>query len=155
MSSASSRRPGCVLFLSGPWTAGDLVAFHARHKLQLLAHDPARYRSAGRVVAAAGIAPREQTVVVYRDLFLAAMANQATRGRNANALQHAYSRIGRKLDRARRHDLVARIDAYQRGEEALSVPVALLAHHASDLPWLAEQTYLRPFPAELRLRHSG
>ena len=93
--------------------------------------------------------------VVYRDLFLAAMASQATRGRNANALQHAYSRIGRELDRARRHDLVARIDAYRRGEEPLSVPVALLAHHASDLPWLAEQTYLRPFPAELRLRHSG
>jgi uncharacterized protein YbgA (DUF1722 family)/uncharacterized protein YbbK (DUF523 family) len=142
-------------FLDGAWSAGDLVGFHARHKLQMLAHDPARYRSAGRVVAAAGTAPREQTVVVYRDLFLAAMANQATRGRNANALQHAYSRIGRKLDRARRHDLVARIDAYQRGEEPLSVPVALLAHHASDLPWLAEQTYLRPFPAELRLRHSG
>ena len=141
-------------FLAGAWSAGDLVGFHARHKLQLLAHDPVRYRSAGRVVAAAGTAPREQTAVVYRDLFLAAMASPASRGRNANALQHAYSRIGRELDRARRHDLVARIDAYRRGEEPLSVPVALLAHHASDLPWLAEQTYLRPFPAELRLRHS-
>jgi uncharacterized protein YbbK (DUF523 family) len=29
--------------LAGPWEAGDLVAFHARHKLQMLAHDPARY----------------------------------------------------------------------------------------------------------------
>ena len=141
-------------FLDGAWSAGDLVGFHARHKLQLLAHDPARYRSAGRVVAAAGTAPREQTVVLYRDLFLAAMASPASRGRHANALQHAYSRIGRELDRARRHDLVARIDAYRRGEEPLSVPVALLAHHASGLPWLAEQTYLRPFPAALRLRHA-
>ena len=141
-------------FLDGAWSAGDMVGFHARHKLQLLAHDPVRYRSAGRVVAAAGTVPREQTVVLYRDLFLAAMASAASRGRHANALQHAYSRIGRELDRARRHDLVARIDAYRRGEEPLSVPVALLAHHALGLPWLAEQTYLRPFPAELRLRHS-
>ena len=80
----------------------------------------------------------------------------ATRGRNANALLHAYSRIGRDLDQPRREDLVARIDAYRRGQEPLSVPVALLAHYASagDLPWLADQTYLRPFPAELRLRHS-
>src|SRR6516162_1064877 len=31
----------------GAWSPGDLVAFHARHKLQLLAHDPARYRAAG------------------------------------------------------------------------------------------------------------
>jgi uncharacterized protein YbgA (DUF1722 family)/uncharacterized protein YbbK (DUF523 family) len=135
---------------SGPWSAGDLVAFHARHKLQLLAHDPARYRAAGRVVAAAG------SEAAYRDLFLAAMASRATPGRTANALQHAYSRIGRSLPSPRRGDLVARIDAYRRGEVPLSVPVALLAHYASggDLPWLAEQTYLAPFPAGLRLRHA-
>jgi len=40
------------------------------------------------------------------------------------------------------------------GEEPLSVPIALLAHYALGLPWLAEQTYLQPFPASLRLRHS-
>ncbi len=34
--------------LSEPWPARDLAAFHARHELQLLAHDPARCRSAGR-----------------------------------------------------------------------------------------------------------
>src|SRR5271165_2087117 len=135
----------------GPASAGDLVAFHARHKLQLLAHDPARYRSAGRVVATAGTT---WAAVAYRDLFLAAMANPATRGRNANALQHAYSRIGRELDRPRRLDLVARIEAYRRGEEPLSVPIALLAHYALSLPWLAEQTYLKPFPPDLRLRHA-
>jgi uncharacterized protein YbgA (DUF1722 family)/uncharacterized protein YbbK (DUF523 family) len=142
--------------LAGPWKPRDLVAFHARHKLQLLAHDPARYREAGRVVAAAGSVSRERTAAAYLDLFLAAMAGRASRGRNANVLQHAYGRIGRELDRARRDDLVARIEAYRRGEEPLSVPVALLAHYATGdrLPWLAEQTYLRPFPAGLRLRHN-
>ena len=87
-------------------------------------------------------------------MFLAAIAVKATRGRHANALQHAYSRIGRELDRAQRHDLVARIEAYRRGEGPLSVPIALLAHYALGLPWLAEQTYLRPFPPDLRLRHA-
>jgi uncharacterized protein YbgA (DUF1722 family)/uncharacterized protein YbbK (DUF523 family) len=141
--------------LGGPWEARQLVEFHAGHKLQLLAHDPARYRSAGRIVAAAGTAPRDSTAAGYRDVFLAAMASPVTRGRNANALLHAYSRIGRELDRSRREDLVGRIDAYRRGEEPLSVPVALLAHYVSggELPWLAAQTYLRPFPGALRLRH--
>jgi uncharacterized protein YbgA (DUF1722 family) len=136
--------------LSGPWEPRDLMEFHARHKLQLLAHDPARYRSLGRVVAAGGPAAG------YRELFLAALAGRATRGRNANALLHAYSRIGRTLSPPRRSDLVARIDAYRRGEVPLSVPVALLAHYASggDLPRLAAQTFLAPFPAELRLRHA-
>jgi uncharacterized protein YbgA (DUF1722 family)/uncharacterized protein YbbK (DUF523 family) len=133
-----------------PWSTGDLVAFHARHKLQLLAHDPARYRAAGQLVAGPG------SEAAYRDLFLAAMASRPTPGRTANALQHAYSRIGRQLDRARRRDLLARIEACRRGEEPLSVPVALLAHYASggELGWLAEQTFLRPFPGELRLRHA-
>jgi uncharacterized protein YbgA (DUF1722 family) len=140
--------------LSGPWEPRHLVAFHARHKLQLLAHDPVRYREAGRVVAAAGSASRERASLAYQDLFCAAMASRASRGRNANALLHAYSRIGRELDRPRRKDLVARIDAYRRGEDPLSVPVALLAHYATGghLPWLAEQTYLRPFPAGLLAR---
>jgi uncharacterized protein YbgA (DUF1722 family) len=102
------------------------------------------------------VARQDQAEVAYRDLFLAAMARPATLGRTANALQHAYSRIGRQLDRPRRLDLVARIEACRRGEEPLSVPVALLAHYASggDFPWLAGQTFLRPFPPELRLRHS-
>jgi uncharacterized protein YbgA (DUF1722 family)/uncharacterized protein YbbK (DUF523 family) len=146
----AAARLRCLL--TGAWTAGELVAFHARHKLQLLAHDPERYRAAGRVVAAAGTAPRSRTVVAYRDLFLAALASRASLGRNANALQHAYSRLGRQLDRPRRADLAARIEAYRRGEELLSVPIALLAHYASGdgLGWLAEQTYLRPVPAGLR-----
>jgi uncharacterized protein YbgA (DUF1722 family)/uncharacterized protein YbbK (DUF523 family) len=141
---------------SAPRSAADLVGFHARHKLQLLAHDPARYRSAGRVVAAAGSAPWGQTETAYRDLFLTAMASRATTGRVANALQHAYSQIGRQLDRPRRHDLVARIEAYRRGEEPLSVPVALLAHYArgGEFGWLAEQVFLGPFPPALRLRHA-
>ncbi len=141
---------------SGSWQPRDLVAFHARHKLQLLAHDPVRYRSAGRVVAAAGSALLAETGSAYGELFLQAMAGRATPGRNANALLHAYSRIGRMLSSPLGSDLVARIDAYRRGEVPLSVPVALLAHYAAggDLPWLASQTYLSPFPAELRLRHA-
>jgi uncharacterized protein YbgA (DUF1722 family)/uncharacterized protein YbbK (DUF523 family) len=142
--------------LCSPWQPADLVSFHARHKLQLLAHHPARYRDAGRVVAAAGSAPREVTEAAYGDVFRAAMNARSSRGRNANALHHAFSRIGRELGALRRADLLSRIESYRHGADPLSVPVAVLAHYASDgeLPWLAGQTYLEPFPAALRLRHS-
>jgi uncharacterized protein YbgA (DUF1722 family)/uncharacterized protein YbbK (DUF523 family) len=155
------------VLLGGSWGLTDLVDFHARHKLQLLAHDPGRYRAAGRVVAAAGSGSRLpataegngqrlSAAAEYRELFLAALAEPATRGRNANALLHAYSRIGRSLEQPRRLDLVGRIEAYRRGQVPLGVPVALLAHYTAggDLPWLAEQTYLAPFPAALQLRHA-
>ena len=142
--------------LGAPWGPRDMVSFHARHKLRLLAHDPARYRQAGRIVAAAGIAPREATEVAYCGAFQAAMITRASRGRNANALYHAFSRVGRELGVRRRADLLARIESYRHGTDPLSVPIAILAHYASDteLPWLAGQTYLEPFSAALRLRHS-
>jgi uncharacterized protein YbgA (DUF1722 family)/uncharacterized protein YbbK (DUF523 family) len=147
---------------SAPWSAADLVAFHARHKLQLLAHDPARYRSAGQIVAWAGSMPSADTEAAYRNLFLAAMASPATSGRTVNALQHAGSRISRQLcglpesGSQKRLDLAAKIAEYGRGEVPLSVPVALLAHYASggEFGWLAGQSFLRPFPAALRLRHA-
>lgn len=139
--------------LEGPWQPRDLVAFHTRHKLQILAHDPARYRLAGRVVAEAGSRPRDEVAAEYAGLFGAAMTGKATRGRHTNALLHAFSLVSELLDDTRRIDLVDRIHAYRRGDTTLSVPVALLTHHArgDGLTWLAEQTYLAPYPAALRL----
>ena len=133
------------------WQPRDLVDFHARHKLQILAHDPAACRQAGQVVARAGRQPRVVVQAEYRELFCAALAGTATRGRHANALLHAFSQVSDVLDDARRRDLADRIEAYRRGDTPLSVPVALLAHHAhgEGLGWLAGQTYLAPYPAAL------
>src|ERR1700689_786852 len=110
---AAARLRGLV---GGSWGLTELTAFHARHKLQLMAHDPGRYRAAGRVVAAAGSGSLSCVATEYRALFLAARAERATRGRNANALLHAYSRIGQSLEEPLCSDLVARIEAYRRGE---------------------------------------
>jgi uncharacterized protein YbgA (DUF1722 family)/uncharacterized protein YbbK (DUF523 family) len=142
--------------LSGGWRPRDLIGFHARHKLQLLAHDPRRNQLAGRLVAHAGRRPRAETGAAYRELFCAGMAGKATRGRHANALQHAFSQVSTHLGQGKRDDLLNRIEAYRRAQVPLSIPVALLAHHASDgtLAWLADQSYLQPYPAELRLRHN-
>jgi uncharacterized protein YbgA (DUF1722 family) len=84
------------------------------------------------------------------------MVGKATRGRHTNALLHAFSQVSKRLDPSRRSDLLNRIETYRRGQIPMSVPVALLAHHASTgtLPWLAGQTCLQPFPAELHLRHN-
>ncbi len=140
---------------AGPWRPADLIAFHARHKLQLLAHDPARYREAGRLVAEAGPRAPETLRADYTGTFCQAMAARATRGRHLNALQHAFSQISDALDDVRRHDIGDTFDGYQRGEVPLSIPIALLRHHAAGqaITYLGEQTYFEPFPADLRLRH--
>jgi uncharacterized protein YbgA (DUF1722 family) len=103
------------------------------------------------VVAGAGRRPRVLAAAEYRELFCAALAGTATRGHHANALLHAFSQVSDVLDDTGRRDLADRIEAYRRGDTPLSVPVALLAQHArgEGLGWLAGQTYLAPYPAEL------
>ncbi|GAB3207846.1 DUF523 and DUF1722 domain-containing protein [Marinactinospora endophytica] len=138
------------------WRPRDLVAFHARHKLQLMAHDPEGYRRTGRIVAAAGRNDPETTEEDYTREFHTTMARRATPGKQTNALQHAFGMISPLLDDVRRHDLLATVDAYRAGRLPLSLPIALLRHHctAERVEWACEQTYLAPFPEDLRLRNT-
>ncbi|GAA3219064.1 DUF523 and DUF1722 domain-containing protein [Actinocorallia longicatena] len=142
-------------FLDSDWKPGDLVAFHSRHKLQILAHDPVRYRESGRIVAQAGVRPHADLAADYRAVFLAAFATRAGRGRNVNALHHVLGPMSDRLNGSRRHGIVEAIEDYRQGRAPLSVPIALLRHNAEgeDHAYLADQTFLEPFPADLPLRH--
>lgn len=141
--------------LDSDWRPRDLVGFHSRHKLQILAHDPTRCRLLGRVVAEAGVRPRAETALDYGRLFAEALAVRARRGRQVNALHHVFAPLSDRLDDTRRHDILDAIEAYRTGTAPLSVPVTLLHHHAvgESHEYVADQTYLAPFPADLRLRH--
>ncbi|MEV2274620.1 DUF523 and DUF1722 domain-containing protein [Nocardiopsis sp. NPDC049922] len=142
--------------LESDWRPRDLVDFHTRHKLQLMSHSPEGYRRTGRIVARAGSADRDETAAAYRTAFHQAMAVRTTRGKHANTLQHAFGLLSPLLDDTRRHDLLTAIEDYRTELLPLSVPVTLLRHHcaAEDVAWAREQTYLRPYPDELRLRHA-
>ena len=139
----------------GPWRLRDLIGFHARHKLQLMAHDPVRAHQAGHLVAIANARPDDQVCAEYTALFGAALARRVSRARHCNAMHHAFGMVSDHLDDTRRHDILATIEAYRRGEVPLIVPVTLLRHHADGCGavYLAAQTYLDPFPAGLGLRN--
>lgn len=136
---------------TGGWTPGDLVAFHSRHKLQILAHDPAAYRAMGRIVAQAGVRPRDELEADYRRAFREAFAVHPSRGRHTNALMHVLGPMSSRLDQERRRAIVAAIESYHRGEVPLGTPVVLLRDNAEaeGLAYLAAQTYLDPYPPDL------
>jgi uncharacterized protein YbgA (DUF1722 family)/uncharacterized protein YbbK (DUF523 family) len=142
-------------FFATDWRPGDLVDFHSRHKLQILAHDPVYYRELGRIVARAGTEDRRLLQRRYTRLFNAAFAVLTRRGRHVNALQHLFGPMSGNLDDARRRDIAEVIDAFGRGVLPLSVPIALLGHDARGTAngYLQEQTYLEPFPIDLALRN--
>ncbi|WP_169983147.1 DUF523 and DUF1722 domain-containing protein [Microbispora sp. H10836] len=141
--------------LAGDWHPRDLVAFHARHKMQILAHAPAAYREIGRLVAAAGERPRDALAGEYARAFRMALATRATVGRHVNVLHHCLGMIGRELDPVRRADLAEVIASYRARRVALTVPLALLRHHArgAGVDYVRDQTYLSPYPDALRLRN--
>ncbi len=138
---------------------GDLVRFHAAHKLALMAHSPAAYRALGALVGGTGKGSMAATVEAYGARFMEGLEVPATRGRHANVLQHAAGYFKGLLDAPDRRELAEAVADYGKGHVPLVVPLTLVRHHvrrhagAPGIEWLAGQTYLDPDPKELMLRN--
>jgi uncharacterized protein YbgA (DUF1722 family)/uncharacterized protein YbbK (DUF523 family) len=151
------------VFAAGRWQAftasrpraRDLVAFHAAHKLAILAHSPRDYAALGRLVAGAGARASGEVVERYGEAFMRALAVRATRARHTNVLQHLAGFFKRQLTGDERAELAEVIEEYRRGLVPLVVPVTLVKHHVRrlGLAYLADQVYLSPHPRELMLRN--
>jgi uncharacterized protein YbgA (DUF1722 family) len=139
----------------GRWTNGQVVSFHTAHKLQLMAHSPDAFRALGRWVASVRRTPRAEFRERYERDFMAALRKLASRGRNANVLQHAAGYLKKQLDPASRAELADLIHDYRRGLVPLVVPMTLIRHHSRrlEIDYLNGQTYLEPHPKELMLRN--
>jgi uncharacterized protein YbgA (DUF1722 family)/uncharacterized protein YbbK (DUF523 family) len=139
----------------GRWTNGQVVAFHTAHKLQLMAHSPVAYRELGRLVASLNRIGRAAFREQYESGFMGALRHRASRGRNANVLQHAAGHLKKRLDSASRTELAELIHDYRKGLVPLVVPLTLIGHHVRchDVDYLKGQVFLEPHPKELMLRN--
>lgn len=137
------------------WTVGDLVAFHTRQKLVLMAHSPQAYQQMGRLVAQAKGMDREVLRERYLSEFMTALKVMATPRRHANVLQHMVGYFTEQLDAASRAELLQTITDYRLGLLPLIVPVTLVRHFVRlyNVHYLAGQVYLEPHPRELMLRN--
>lgn len=139
----------------GRWSVGDLVRFHTREKLTLLAHDPKAYEALGRLVATAKGQGRGELAAEYRGRFMAALARIATPGRHANVLAHVQGYFRKRLGAEERAELAELIEDYRKGLVPLIVPLTLVRHYVRTLAvaYVAGQSYLEPHPKELMLRN--
>jgi uncharacterized protein YbgA (DUF1722 family)/uncharacterized protein YbbK (DUF523 family) len=139
----------------GRWPRSQVVAFHTAHKLQLMAHSTVAYRELGRLVATLKQTPRAVFREQYESGFMEALSQLASRGRNANVLQHAAGHMKTKLDSASRRELAELIHDYRKGLVPLVVPLTLVGHHVRchDVDYLKGQVFLEPHPKELMLRN--
>ncbi len=142
-------------FLAGRPRAKDWVAYHTRQKLVLLAHDEQIYRRMGRLVARAGSGHLPGLLETYGELLMTALKVRATHRKHANVLYHLAGYLKDVLDPDDRAELLECIENYRKRLVPLVVPITLLLHHFRKHPvdWVAEQTYLNPYPSELLLRN--
>lgn len=137
------------------WGAAELVSFHTKHKLALLAHSETHYRALGRLVASIKKMEKKEAAMRYQADFMAALKLRATTRKNTNVLLHMVGYFKTKLDPVAKRELLGTIEDYHQGHAPLSVPLTLIAHYVRvfDEKYLAQQSYLNPHPKELALRH--
>jgi uncharacterized protein YbgA (DUF1722 family) len=139
---------------AAPLSRGGLLEFHADHKMLLLSHGRAHYEEMGRLLARAKRLPVEALHEKYQELFLSALAHNATPKKRADALMHMMGHVRKYLSSVEKQELVESIDRYRLRLVPLAVPVTLLRKYVRkfDVRYLARQAFLNPHPAELSLR---
>ncbi|CAB0150106.1 hypothetical protein PSI9734_00672 [Pseudidiomarina piscicola] len=141
--------------LPSPMSKADLLNFHTSLKLLLLAHNQQVYRELGRRVAKISEVDNA-TAKSYIESVMTALSAPATRANHTNVLQHIQGYFKSHLNEAQREELTETILAYREGVEPLLVPLTLLRHYLREYPnaYLSGQTYLNPYPKDLKLRYA-
>lgn len=136
-------------------SAKSILSFHTRHKLQIMAHNQAAYRRLGRLLADAGKYDPAKLADIYIDELMQTLQRKSTRRSNTNVLQHLMGYLKKSLTAQDKVELGDLIDAYRIGNIPLIVPITMLNHYfrRHPNPYVEQQYYLNPHPAELMLRN--
>ena len=134
---------------------GNLVDFHTKHKLLILAHSPKHYQMMGKLVAGQKSISLRELNRQYQALLLESLELKTTPKKNTNVLQHMMGYFKEQLSIGEKKELLEVINHYRLGYIPLVVPVTLISHYVRkyDQPYLREQVYLNPHPLELQLRN--
>lgn len=131
-----------------------LLQFHQRCKLLLLAHNQQRYRALGKRLAEQNSIDTAFVKQYIVDL-MAALSKPASRKNHTNVLQHIQGYFKADLDSERREELSDIILQYHDGILPLMSPLTLIRHYLREYPkeYLEGQWYLTPYPDDLKLRY--
>ena len=137
--------------LRGVKRMSDLVRFQARHKLLLLAYRETSMRALGRVVANPARRRFPGVVSDYRARFAEALSDLPKASAQANVLEHAMGFFKKELGPAEKALFLSSVRKLRAGRLPLSVPVGILRAWLarSPKPYLADQSYLDPYPEAL------
>lgn len=131
------------------------IKFHSRYKLVLMAHSPTAYKTMGKLVASIKEWDLKSFYFEYRQQFMDAIKNRASRNNKTNVLMHLQGYFKSSLTKSQKQELAELIMSYRQGNQPILAPLALINHYLKEFPdpYLQLQTFLNPYPEELKLRY--
>lgn len=132
----------------------DLQKFHASQKFTLLAHDQPVYRQLGRELAQQPDLT-DEFKQYYIETLMSALSRPASKKNHTNVLQHIQGFFKENLDSNEKQELANIILEYNEGQQPLVAPLTLIKLYLKKYPdpYLLQQSYLSPYPADLKLRY--
>lgn len=136
-------------------SANAIVKFHSRYKLVLMAHNPIAYKELGSMVAHISEWDINEFYLEYRLQFMNAIKERASRKNKTNVLMHLQGYFKRSLTKEQKQELSELIMSYKEGHQPILVPLALIKHYLREYPdpYLQLQTFIDPYPEDLKLRY--
>lgn len=141
--------------MSERFKRGDWVKFHERNKFLLLSHSRTHYTQLGQLVARIADLSPKNFKEEYAKVYMATLALKTTPKKHSDALLHILGFLKKIIGSKEKADLVQAIENYRIGVHPLIVPMTLLNHYITvyEVPYIHEQFYLNPHPADLSLRN--
>jgi len=129
----------------------DLVAFHTRHKLLLMAYHQSELRTLGRIVANGDRRRPSDVFSAYREHLSAALSRPPRRTSAINVLMHALGYVSDRLTAREKAFFLDSLTQYRSRRVPLAVPTELIRSWIVrfETAYLADQVFFAPFPGEL------
>ena len=129
----------------------DLVAFHSRHKLLLMAYNQNKMRELGRIAANPERRPIAEVFSRYAEGLHLALAKAPRRTSAINVLMHGLGYVSDGLEASEKAFFVDSLEQYRDRRVPLASPTSIMRSWIVrfDVAYLADQVYFEPFPLEL------
>ncbi|MGM0607824.1 MAG: YbgA family protein [Candidatus Muiribacteriota bacterium] len=130
---------------------GDLVKFHSKNKYLLMGMSQKYLKILGKIVSTAGKGEFKQKLSDYEENLFKALNKSFSKGNHINVLEHIFGYFKNHLINEEKKLFYDILGNFKNHKLPLSVPVGILRAWLARYPnqYLADQTYIFPFPPEL------
>ncbi len=130
---------------------GQLVRFHTRNKLLLMAYSQKGLKALGRIVANLEKRPIDEIVEAYETELRGALTTAPRYTSCINVLMHGIGYFSKELSGKEKAFFLDTLQEYRDQRVPLSVPIGIIRSYVVrfEQPYLAEQTFFEPYPEDL------